>query len=180
MHATRSTSSRLLSTPPRRRSTAPGRAPLVRLAGAAARAVARLAVSLTLVQLGGCLCDLLPFDDAPGEVRMQGPIPDPVRRDARGPGPEGAELEEARPEGAPGEGARPPEPADSATAGADPGPRPADVQRDLHPRGPDGSLCLEMYSVCDREGRCTSGSFTLECGEIGTIPGGDRVRCVCP
>lgn len=78
------------------------------------------------------------------------------------------------------ESGTPREPVDPAPGDA---PAPIAGVRDLHPRSglPD---CLEMYSACSPDGqggqRCTSASFTLGCGESGQVPGGDRVRCVCP
>ena len=57
--------------------------------------------------------------------------------------------------------------------------------RDIHPLGGDATLgCIEMYSACtpDPKGgqRCTSASYNLDCGQTGQVPGGDRLRCVCP
>lgn len=57
--------------------------------------------------------------------------------------------------------------------------------RDIHPLGGDTALgCVEMYSACtpDPKGgqRCTSASYNLDCGQTGQVPGGDRLRCVCP
>lgn len=64
-------------------------------------------------------------------------------------------------------------PAPSASAGPSPG------ARVKHPiGGMDG--CLEMYSACDANGRCTSAPFHLECGREGRVPGGDLLRCECP
>ncbi|MFO0566350.1 MAG: hypothetical protein U0263_11845 [Polyangiaceae bacterium] len=41
--------------------------------------------------------------------------------------------------------------------------------------------CLEMYSACNPDGRCTSAPFHLGCGEEGQVPGGgDWLRCECP
>lgn len=52
--------------------------------------------------------------------------------------------------------------------------------RELHPLG-GSEECLEMYTVCDDRGACTSAPFTIDCGE--TTPNHDRtelLRCVCP
>jgi hypothetical protein len=41
--------------------------------------------------------------------------------------------------------------------------------------------CIEMYTVCDDAGLCTSAPFDLACGESGRSPAtGERLRCVCP
>jgi hypothetical protein len=68
-----------------------------------------------------------------------------------------------------------PPPAASPTSTASPKPK-----RDLHPLSPSAPGCLEMYSACRPDGMCTSAPFELSCGAVGTIPGGDTVRCVCP
>lgn len=64
-------------------------------------------------------------------------------------------------------------------------PPPLAGHRDIHPLGGDATLgCIEMYSACtpDPKGgqRCTSASYNLDCGQTGQVPGGDRLRCVCP
>ncbi len=57
--------------------------------------------------------------------------------------------------------------------------------REIHPHG-GMSDCLEMYSSCAPDpatpgaARCTSAPLLLACGQSGTIPGGERLLCVCP
>jgi hypothetical protein len=56
----------------------------------------------------------------------------------------------------------------------------ASVVRELHPLA-GGPSCVEMYTVCDAQRRCTSASFFLDCGQSGALPStGERLRCVCP
>ena len=57
--------------------------------------------------------------------------------------------------------------------------------REIHPHGGMAD-CLEMYSACAPDPatpgaqRCTSAPLMLACGQSGTIPGGERLVCVCP
>jgi len=81
------------------------------------------------------------------------------------------------------ESSKPPQPEPRTIEAPTASAKPRVPTRKIHPLSPDMPNCLEMYTACkpsDQGPLCTSAPFHLNCGEIGTVPGGDTLECVCP